>query len=696
VRSQVKVLLPAAALLASFFAAAGASAADPCPNATFRTGASANLPECRAYEMVSPLDKNGGDILRDSTPYSVSRAAAAGDRVVFTSRAAFAGVKGAPPYPEYYAARGAEGWSTRGISPRQDPFATPLAVQSYRYLSEDLGFGAVATVAGLTPDAPEESWNFYLEEFTDPLGYRLLSRPMVPLAPVDPAQDGLPRFVGASADASKVVFESTRALTADAPPENIAGLQTLPYEWSPGGVRLVGVLPGPGDQPALGDVTAGQGALQAEVSYPGDNAVSANGRLVFFTVTDRADAGAGHHDFDRALFVREDGSDTVVVSRSQGSDPGVEGGATFLGARREDGAIAFFAGDRPLTDSSTAQPGGADLYRWDRNAPPGQRLDDLTTEDPAGAGVLGEVGMSDDATRLYFAATGALTAGAPATGPKLYLWQQGEGVRYIAPLDRSDGNVWGSLLIFGAREGLYRDARVSHDGRFLVFVSRTPLTPDAPHGVRSVYRYDAETGDIDCASCSSSASSEPLDSALVSIPAPFPGLAPTPTPFLPRNLSADGQQIFFETAAALLPGDTDGRIDVYRWRPAGLRLISSGTSSGDSRFLDASEDGTDVYFTTRQRLTSADSDDLIDLYDARADGGFPAVAPAPAECDGDECQGPAPASTAISAPASGQTRSRRSSAHHSANEHRCRRAKAGKQRRCRGALAPHNKKVERR
>jgi hypothetical protein len=690
VRSHAKILLPAAAVLASLLVA-GASAADACPNAALRTGASAALPECRAYEMVSPLDKNGGDILRDSTPYSVSRAAAAGDRVVFTSRAAFADVKGAPPYPEYYASRGAEGWSTRGITPRQDPFATPLAVQSYRYLSEDLEFGAVATVAALTPDALPESWNFYLQELGGPLGYRLLSKPMIPLAPVDPVQDGIPRFVGASADASKVVFETDRALTADAPAENIAARQAFPYQWSSAGVRLVGILPGPGDQPALGDVTAGRGGLQARVSYPGDNGVSADGRRVFFTVIDSASDGAGHHDLDRALFVREDGSDTVAVSRSQGSNPGIEGGASFLGARREDGAIAFFAGDKPLTDSSTAQPGGADLYRWDRTAPPGQRLDDLTTEDPAGAGVLGEVGMSDDATRLYFAATGALTPAAPAAGPKLYLWQQGEGVRYVAPLDPADGNVWGSLLIFAARTGYFREARVTRDGRFLAFASGATLTPDAPDGVRSIYRYDAQTGEIVCASCAPSLPPAQLDSALVFIPEPFPGLAPTPTPFLPRNLSADGQQIFFETAAALLPGDTNGRIDVYRWRPGGLHLISSGTSSGDSRFLDASADGNDVYFTTRQRLTAADGDDLIDLYDARVDGGFPAGGQSSAECYGDECQKSVPAPPAILAPASGQIHSRRNSAHRSANRHRCRRAKAAKPRRCRGAVADHRK-----
>jgi hypothetical protein len=94
----------------------------------------------------------------------------------------------------------------------------------------------------------------------------------------------------------------------------------------------------------------------------------------------------------------------------------------------------------------------------------------------------------------------------------------------------------------------------------------------------------------------------------------------------PRELSNSGR-LFFTTSDGLVPQDVNGRDDVYEYEPAGLgscpageagcvALISSGTGSGDSIFVDASATGDDVFFTTEQSLVPADNDPATDMYDA--------------------------------------------------------------------------------
>ena len=150
--------------------------------------------------------------------------------------------------------------------------------------------------------------------------------------------------------------------------------------------------------------------------------------------------------------------------------------------------------------------------------------------------------------------------------------------------------------------------------------------------------------------------------------------APERNAFLTRNLSEDGSRVFFQTQEALVPQDTNGQTDVYEWEREGeggadgcirssasfsersggcLYLISTGESGDPSYFGDASADGSNVFFFTRQSLVSQDRDENDDLYDARVEGGIAAQNPSPpASCTGEGCLGPVDPPTVLDAPAS--------------------------------------------
>jgi hypothetical protein len=231
-------------------------------------------------------------------------------------------------------------------------------------------------------------------------------------------------------------------------------------------------------------------------------------------------------------------------------------------------------------------------------------------------------------------------------------------------------------------------SRVSPDGRYLAFMSQRPLTGydnrDARSGVRDqeVFLYDSQGSpghQLVCASCDPSGARPQglLD------PGGFPGLlvdrphlwggqtlaAAVPgwtkidlvhALYQSRYLSNSGR-LFFNAADSLVPQDTNGTFDVYQFEfpqgpgqpasdtctttsstyspaPGGcVSLISSGTSSEESAFMDASESGDDVFFLTASRLTTRDVDTSLDLYDARVGGGEPTEVK-PVECSGDACQ----------------------------------------------------------
>ena len=647
---------------------------------TLTTDTTPPQPSGRAYEMVSPVDKNDGNIERDVPPgrlISQTGAASSGDAVAFVSRANFGDIEsGATSVttPNYLARRGDDGWLTEGIVPPVDE-DYPQGLESPRVVGLALDASKSFGMSGalLTPDADRlnGSVGVYMRS-TDQAPdqrYTLITAPPGTIAPDPDPNLALSRFEmeASTPDARHVIFSSTRQLLPGGP-SDFASTPNALYEWADGTLRLASVPPAGVTFTSNPFVTAGGGDLARRLvlGLHGDNVMSDDGGRVFFT----ANTSAG-----RTVFVRENGATTLMLSASErpGDPPQAPRRGDFWGANGADGSAAFFSSIDPLTADAVFTPGaGSMLYRWDANALEGQRLSAITPDPLGETGLLGPTAITNDATSAYFAARGDLAPGATRGEPSLFQWRLGQGVRFIAALDSTGGT--GNLLGGAVDQPLWerqwngnggRGARVSSDGERLLFASYAQLDPDydttedsaedcgdpevAGEHCRQVYLYDSPSNQISCLTCVAGApvtgdanlfgnSDSRRGPAEPEVSAPLD---------LPRNLSTDGRRAFFETTRQLLTADENHVTDVYEWADGDLdgvgrlSLVSSGRSGTKSEFLDASALGNDVFFTTRDPLVGIDNDNQVDLYDARVGGGIAAQnpAPSPPPCEGEACQG---------------------------------------------------------
>ncbi len=651
----------------------------------------------RAYEMVSPLDKAGTGIVVESQR---TRAAEDGDAIGFISLGAFGDVVGTGVATDYLAQRIASGapgpsdppngWRVHAMTPRLQPNSLTALLGGLESLymgefSPDLSRGVFAAASPVTGDASvANATNFYRRTDLRTSGtgfYELLtSCPLcdatsAPLpAPTTRGQliNRRPWLAGASPDLERFAFESQIQLTDDAPVQS-SGSPRL-YEWNAGEVRYAGRIP---VAPAIEcDDVNGPLCTAAGASVGGQGAGSSHGAtLTPHVVSDGAD---GHSriiltvptsngtaidddEFAGDLYMRTDSARTVQLNASERAAPDRFWPAQYLDASA-DGTRIFFRSIQALTDDATTL-GVSNLYMYDATKP-ASAPDNLTllTVDEEPGDVIGEarrlVGASADGRYAYMVVEGQLVAGAPLLGPEpgLYLWHDGD-IRYIGRAP--NGTTQTEIGTDVAYQGRGRQARVTPDGRHLLFGTNNGTgllgkdhgrcVSELGGGCRQLYVYSADTGALACVSCPPSGPATAMATVAVRS---FNGGTQTSS-HETTAITDDGSRVFFSTADALVPQDVNGRIDAYEYdlATATARLLSSGTDPGDSWFLDASTDGGDVFFATREQLVGWDSDATYDLYDARVGGGFPEPAEVVA-CRGDSCQGPAGLSPSLLPPAS--------------------------------------------
>ena len=652
------------------------------------------LPDGRAWEMVSPPNKQGAYLRTFSGGESLIQAASDGSSI---SYAATGPTEVEPPgnrAPErvqVLSTRGLDGWASRVIATPHDTTHTGIAgghESEYKFFSSDLSLGLVEPQGAMPLSGEASERTSYLRhnglcvsspaECYQPLATVVDVTSEVKFGGEPQNVKGAFHFVGGTPDLGHVILGSQVALTAGGSP----GL----YEWSADRLTFLGEM-----QLGWRDSTVA-------------HAVSGDGSRVVGNGVSKAGGDEGD------LLMRDVADGTT--SRLDVAEPGAAGGsgeAVFMTAS-SDASRVFFTDGARLTVNSTAslEPVRRDLYEFDTAT---GKLSDLSVDVNQGehADVLKVLGASEDGSYVYFVANGDLAAGARPgdceLGPpsetvcNLYVAHDGTTM-FVATLSGEDRNDYEWLT-----------ARVSPDGRWLAFMSDRSLTGYDNRDVSSgkpdeeVFLYHAattaEASRLVCASCDPTGerptgafmpsgitlanNGEPPPLVNVGLIWDVRWLAATipawtevepGAPIYQSRYLSDSGMLFFNSNEALAAQDTNGTWDVYEYEPPGvggceqssvtfsessggcIAPVSSGGSHEESVFLDASESGSDVFFLTAAGLASQDRDGALDVYDAHVcSAGSPCVPAQPVSpppCStGDACKAaPSPQPGIFGAPSS--------------------------------------------
>ena len=583
-------------------ASSSARAADSCANGAQRVANNSDeLPDCRAYEMVSSPYKEG---------FGVDAGNFTDDGIVSYSALGgmFAGNAANLLRPLYHAERSTAGWVTTVQTPPGTVFNGGNGGTSGE--SADLR-SSVWVIRRRNP--PEVSDDIYLRNpagdfvFIGEGAATSLGGSIVPT----------PGVQGTSADLSHIIFNY-----GNSGDSFVTALR-----------EYVGI--GNDDSPRAVSVDNLGNPMPEQICHM---KTSDDGRVIVFKSDGTCPGNSGK------LWARVAGAATVAVSGSEcsrgaGDAGGVCNGlsaAAFEGSA-DDGSRVFFSTSQQLVSGDVDQSN--DLYACDiatgNPVPVGSAnscaaLTRVSSGAVSGARVESVVAVSDDGSRAYFVAQGVLaenpgagdgdSSGPVAGAHNLYLWVRDAGhpagyVRFVAGLDGDDDlNV--------------SKAQMTPDGRYLVFQTANALVAsDIDGGGRNVdvYRYDSMIGSLVRVSTSVSGEGGNAAGFDTDLGSAFSDVH--------ASISADGGSIIFDTAEALSARDTDGVRDVYSWRDGQVSLISDGGGSA----LWISSTGRDIFFMTEVPLVPGDRDVIADIYDARIGGGFDV--PQVRSCSGDACRG---------------------------------------------------------
>jgi hypothetical protein len=591
-------------------------AAGSCPNEQFRVGLSAGLPDCRAYELVSPPDLGGSSVrvpasadqawvANTAHPVEFPVAATDGNSLLWKTDAVIPGDPSSGVTDTYLSRRGATGWSWHRVGPPGEE--TPGGAATLNYASPSLDRLIFFTFGAALPgdDGPTRtpfSQDFYREEPDGTFAHLNVGSEPESSETEQPAGDAT------TPDALSVIFQDPRRLEPGAASCDL-------YLRSENSTEIVSR--DENDVPVCPN--------------PRSAVLSADGSTLAFV-----DNG------ERNLFLRDLDAGQAIAFPFSPSFQGYE-----TDAISDDGTRLVFDALPHLTADD--QDAAVDIYEFDRTTESFTRLSAASGSPASSGNAPPSCGGSPCAPRflqatkdlggVYFFSPELLDGHGVEGAPNLYFRADGQ-TGYVATLASSD------RAVTERNESIRRNGhRLAADGSTLLFESTNRITAYDNGGVSEIYAFDPGTGRTTCVSCRSdgeapqgaaSLSEAPEGTPPTKTDAAFYALSPVNT----VNSDLTGTHFYFQTSDALVAADINDEVDVYEYDVASATpaLISSGKADTPTALWGNSADGRDVFIVTAEPLTAGDrSVSAVKAYDARIGGGFP-ISVVPPPCQGEGCR----------------------------------------------------------
>jgi hypothetical protein len=366
-------------------------------------------------------------------------------------------------------------------------------------------------------------------------------------------------FLAASENGTRVFIRTAEKLVAS----DTDNAQDI-YERSSGSTTLISTGP-----------SGGNGSFNVVFDR-----ITADGSKVFFDTYESL--AGGDADGSRDVYQRSGGTTTHVSTGPIGGNGAFD---AFFDGVSDDGSTVFFNTDEPLVSSDFDER--QDVY---------MRGGGTTTH--LSIGPAGGNGNEDFDYDAFFAGTSADGSRAWLTTDEVLTFDDADTVDDV--YERSGGGIVrisGGPAGGNGPNGAFFDFASEDGGRVFIDTIESLVAADTDS---SYDIYEVSGG----------------QTTLVSV-GPSGGNGAFFTAF--RGSTPNGSHVFFETYEPLTAGDTDANQDVYVRSGGATTLVSSGPLGGNgdvpASFQGSSENGSRVFFGTAEALVATDADEMPDTYE---------------------------------------------------------------------------------